>query len=152
MTTPNPQVKVGVYTRRSLVAPVLVSQEQQQLAQLDILIRFAKEQGWTDENIVYFSETDEPDGLIKAIEDGEIKTVIVHREDRLFRDPDRTKVEEFVRLCQEHNVTVVTPSSTYDFSDSQQVNRFLFTCQTANEYISKLIRRKFARKSHNPSE
>jgi len=145
MTTPDLQKKVGIYTRTA--AP----QERRQLTVTDDLVRFAKEQGWTEDHIVLFNQDEGKSGkksinerkglraLVEAITHDEIKTVITANEDRLFRNADTIEVSTFVRLCQEYNVILITPTATYDFSDNVQAKLFRLKCEDAYENV-KLIK------------
>ncbi len=109
----------------------------------DDLITFAHEIGWTADHITVYEEHrisgsaafDKRPGfsaLFEAIRQGSVHAILVSDEYRLFREATAIAVTMFIRLCQEHSVTVITPRTTYDFSNPLHVQLFRFQLESGS--------------------
>ncbi|HEU5379285.1 MAG TPA: recombinase family protein [Ktedonobacteraceae bacterium] len=79
--------------------------------------------------------------LWKAIQDGTVGSVIVAREDRLFRDRFLTQVSQFAEECAKRGVLVIIAGRRcYDFGISDDFNSFIRKMQEAYGYIDTHIR------------
>src|SRR5690349_12800388 len=112
MTTPqNPgNSKIAIYVRPT-------TQQNRASSQTDNLLAFARSLGWKDEQITVFEEQPTLRALVKGVLHGSITTILVSHEDRLFRDQTSIPAEAFLRLCEEQQVTVITPHTVYDCSN-----------------------------------
>ncbi len=72
----------------------------------------------------------------KGIENHTIGTILVAREDRLFRHRHMDQVGEFTRECQKHNVLVIVAGKRcYDFSRSDDLDAFYQKMREAYAYL-----------------
>ena len=123
------------------------NQESRQV-QTDDLITYARQLGYKDTHVIVFEQDngipgntaiDEREGLrslVQAIADGTIQAVLIADETRLFRDIPAIQLNNFIRLCGEHNAQVITPELAYDFTNPQQVSLFRFKCQQAYQFLA----------------
>jgi len=135
---------IAVYVRSA--APIQITRQTTSMQTSD-LIAFARQLGWTDEHIIVFDQDigtsgslplDQKSGLqalVKAITQGSIQAVLVANENRLFRNAAGVEVHTFIRLCQEHNVKVITPEITYDFSNPMFARSFRFLTEQGSAAI-----------------
>lgn len=86
--------------------------------------------------------------MLRLIEDGIVKTVIVAQVDRLFRDRWGQEYSKFMEICYTYDVKVVTLTNdrkaidfVYDFSVTWHVDQFRRECEASWRYIEKQIRR-----------
>lgn len=75
------------------------------------------------------------DSLVEHITKDTIHAVFAVDEARLFRDVDAIEVNTFIRLCQKHNVCIITPQLVYDFQNPYMVRVFRFMCQKAYQVL-----------------
>jgi hypothetical protein len=79
--------------------------------------------------------------LWRAIQDGTVGSVIVAREDRLFRDRFLTQVTQFAEECAKHGVIlIVAGRRCYDFRFQDDFNAFIRRMQEAYAYIDTHIK------------
>jgi hypothetical protein len=79
--------------------------------------------------------------LWKAIQDGTVGSIIVAREDRLFRDRWLTQVSQFAEACARRGVLlIVAGRRCYDFRILDDFNAFIRKMQEAYGYIDTHIR------------
>lgn len=140
------EVGLGIYARQSTFAQVKNSRQSTEM-QTDDLVDFAKRLGWNESNIITFTQDlaksgklriDQREGLrslIHHIEKGEIKTVLVFLEDRLFRDETGIQYNMFIDVCKRNGVIVITPHMTYDFSNPFHVKQFRWKCEEAADFL-----------------
>ncbi len=148
MTTQQPlnpgNSTIAVYVRSA--APTQITRQAPCMQTRD-LIALARQLGWTDEHIIVFDQDigtsgslplDQKPGLqalVKAITQDQLQAVLVANETRLFRNATGVEVHTFIRLCQEHNVKVITPEITYDFSHPMFARRFRFLTEQGSTAI-----------------
>ncbi len=137
---------LGIYARQSTLAQVKNYRQSTEM-QTEDLVAFAKRLGWDEEHIILFTQDlaksgklriDQREGLrilIEHIEAGEIKTVLVFLEDRLFRDETGIQYNVFIDVCKRHGVIVITPHMTYDFTNPFHVKQFRWRCEEAADYL-----------------
>jgi hypothetical protein len=136
--------KVAIYIRQAAISQTTMGNDLRAL-NTQLLITFAHEKGWSDENLIIFNDTGLPattelekrEGmreLISAIEHDEIKVVLISSEYSLYRDATLQDVMLFVLLCQHHGVLVLTPDTVYDFSNHLHVKLFQFRLE-ANSFV-----------------
>lgn len=89
-----------------------------------LLIAFAKQLGWTEDHIIQLAQDEGLQTLFACIERDEIKAVLTANETFLFRDAVPAQVNDFMRLCQEHQVLFLTPERTYIFRNPLHVLLF----------------------------
>jgi DNA invertase Pin-like site-specific DNA recombinase len=142
----NTDAGLGIYARQSTLAQVKNYRQSLEM-QTDDLIAYAKRLGWDEERIILFTQDlaksgtlriDQREGLrslIERIEAGEIKTVLVFLEDRLFRDETGIQYNVFIDVCKRHGVFVVTPHMTYDFTNPFHTKQFRWRCEEAADYL-----------------
>lgn len=133
---PQQNKKVGIYTKYA------TRQQLDQMSPTDNLVLYAKQLGWTDDQIVQLEKSASGKGieeLLDAIIQDEIGDVITYRIDRLFRDADKVTVDAFLQTCQEHNVRVITLSEIYDFSQDADKAKFRAACSDAFDYIQSMV-------------
>lgn len=92
------------------------------------MVKYLKQQGWSEENIIMIdmdagvsgtTKIDERPGmkeLFRLIVENRIGSVACQDEDRLFRDVTQIQVNVFIEACRSHNVKVITPTMVYHFS------------------------------------
>ena len=80
-----------------------------------LLIAFAKQLGWTEDHIIQLAQDKGLQTLFACIGRDEIKAVLTANETFLFRDAAPAQVNDFTRLCQEHQVLFLTPERIYIF-------------------------------------
>lgn len=74
--------------------------------------------------------------LWQAIQDGTVGSIIVAREDRLFRDRHLTQVAQFTDACAKHGVIlIVAGRRCYDFRIRDDQKAFLNKMEQAYDYI-----------------
>jgi DNA invertase Pin-like site-specific DNA recombinase len=106
----------------------------------DDLTALAFQMGWLAEQITVYEEhgvsgsasEDHRPGfkaLLDAVRQGSVQDILVSDEYRLFRDAREVAVDVFIRLCQEHHLTVITPLTVYDFSNPMCVTAFRYLCE-----------------------
>lgn len=79
--------------------------------------------------------------LWQAIHDGTVGSVIVAREDRLFRDRFLTQVTQFAEECAKRGVLlIVAGRRCYDFRIADDFNAFIRKMQEAYGYIDTHVR------------
>ncbi|BCL79526.1 recombinase family protein [Ktedonobacteria bacterium brp13] len=137
---------LGIYARQSTLAQVKNYRQSTEM-QTDDLVDLAKHFGWNEDHIILFTQDlaksgklriDQRSGLrslIERIEQGEIKTVLVFLEDRLFRDETGIQYNIFIDVCKRHGVLVITPHMTYDFTNPFHVKQFRWRCEEAADYL-----------------
>jgi DNA invertase Pin-like site-specific DNA recombinase len=137
---------LGIYARQSTLAQVKNYRQSTEM-QTDDLVAYAKRLGWSEEQIILFTQDlaksgrlriDQREGLrilIDRIETGEIKTVLVFLEDRLFRDETGIQYNVFIDVCKRHGAIVITPHMTYDFTNPFHVKQFRWRCEEAADYL-----------------
>ena len=107
----------------------------------DDLTTFAHEMGWTADHITVYEEhgisgsaafDKRPSftALFDAIRQGSVNSILVSDEYRLFREATAVAITMFIRLCQEQSVRVITPQTTYDFSNPTHVQLFRFLLES----------------------
>ena len=60
---------------------------------------------------------------------------------QLFANADTTKINAFIRLCQEHQVLVATVELVYNFNNPYLVKLFRFKCECAPLYPWEFVNR-----------
>lgn len=147
--TPQPQTgKAAIYARVNEVAKATPHPH------IATLVQIASERGYHADNITVYEHTCTsgriPDAereafaaLIAAITTPEpdqapIRAIFVSSEERLFRSASMQDIVRFVQTCLEHNVTLVTPTAEYDFTNQNHVIQFCFACQTADQSIGQV--------------
>lgn len=142
-----------IYTRVPPGAQTTMPQPQE-----TTLIAFANAQGYPNERITVYVEVGVSarrplarhsvlQDLLAAIMLGEqtpeqerIRTVYVLSEGRLFRDASTVDLAAFIRVCQEHGVTLATPTHEYDFTNPAYVALFRSQCLNASQLAEEAIR------------
>jgi DNA invertase Pin-like site-specific DNA recombinase len=125
------------------------------------MVRFLKQQGWSDEHIIMIdmdggvsgtTKIDERSGmrwLFSLITENKIGAVACQDIDRLFRDVTQIQVNVFIEACRAHNVRVITPTMMYDFTHEQlgtfHARQFRFQSEMAADYISTVVKGKLLR-------
>ncbi len=143
--------KAAIYIRRATVSQTRMGNDLRELT-TQILITFAHEHGFTDEQLVIFNDTGLPasaplekreglQGLIRAIEHDEVKAVLIGSEYSLYRDAQLADILFFILLCQRHHVVVITPDMLYDFTNPVHAKLFQFRLEGVSFVI-------YARKVH----
>lgn len=146
---------IAIYYRQSTEAQV--GNISTTLQTVD-MVRYLKQQGWSDENIIMIdmdagisgtTKIDERPGMSKLfslITQNKLGAVACQDEDRLFRDVTQIQVNIFIEACREHKVLVMTPSMVYNFAQEQlgtfHARQFRFKSEMAAEYISTVIKGK----------
>lgn len=146
---------IAIYYRQSTEAQV--GNISTTLQTVD-MVKYLKQQGWSDENIIMIdmdagisgtTKIDERPGMSKLfslITQNKIGAVACQDEDRLFRDVTQIQVNIFIEACREHKVLVMTPSMVYNFAQEQlgtfHARQFRFKSEMAAEYISTVIKGK----------
>src|SRR5712692_6482462 len=137
--------KAAVYIRQAAVSQTTRNQEKGQMT-TQTLVDYAYKLGWTDDKVVLFVDNGIPgnasiekrqglQALVTAIQNGSIKSVLVKSEYTLFRNADMVQVNTFIKLCQEHDLIVVTPEVIYDFTSIAQAHLFRFVLESASVAI-----------------
>ncbi len=148
---------LALYARQSTKNQVIKFIQSGEM-QTDDLVAFAKRLGWREDLIILFIENRREDGTIKnasgrlridqreglqalveQIEKGVIKAVLVFLEDRLFRDETQIQVNVFIEICKKHDVIIITPHMTYDFSNPFHVKQFRWRCEEAADFLRDYI-------------
>ncbi len=126
---------VAGYIRQSTKGQADKYHESAEMQEEDV-VNVAKRLGVSDEAyIIIFTENAGKDGksrnasgrlridqrehlqaLVERIESGEVKAVIVWKEDRLFRDETLIQPLTFADICKRNNCLIATPHYTYDFN------------------------------------
>jgi DNA invertase Pin-like site-specific DNA recombinase len=116
-------LKVVICVRQS-AAPSQVASEHQR--NIDDLVTFAKTLGFSDEHIVLIDEVQCPmfAGICKEIQENGVKVLLIQREEDLFRGTEGTDVSQFIALCQQYGVCVITPKEVYHFTNNVDCMRF----------------------------
>jgi DNA invertase Pin-like site-specific DNA recombinase len=128
--------KAAVYIRQAAANQTTMGKDLREL-NTQLLLTFARSAGWCDENLVVFNDSGIPASaplekreglqeLIKAIEHGEVKAVLISSEYSLYRDAALADILFFVHLCQYHHVFVITPDMVYDFNNAMHAKLFQF--------------------------
>lgn len=150
---------VAVYARRSDPLAAKKSNTSNEM-QTDDLVAFARRLGWSEDKIIVFAQDmgksgrlriDEREGLLAIVSDieaGIIKAVIVFLEDRLFRDETQIQVNVFIDTCRNHNVLVITPHMTYDFTNRFHVKQFRWRMEEAADYLRDYIQARLVEGRH----
>lgn len=144
---------VAVYYRQSSMKQVgNISTDMQQID----LPRYVKSLGWQEDQIMLIDEDEGVSGakriderkgmsrLYNLIITGQIGTVAVQAEDRLFRDETQIQVNVFIDACVKSNVRVITPYFKYNFADKYEgsYHRLLFRmrAEQAADYLNSYVR------------
>lgn len=147
----NTEAGLGIYARQSTFAQVKNYRQSTEM-QTEDLVTMAKHLGWSETHIIVFTQDlaksgklriDQREGLrtlIEHIEAGDIKTVLVFLEDRLFRDETGIQYNVFIDVCKRHEVMVVTPHMTYDFNNPFHVKQFRWRCEEAADYLRDYVK------------
>lgn len=122
------------------------------------MVKYLKQQGWDDSNIIMIdmdagisgtTKIDERPGmskLFRLITQDKIGAVACQDEDRLFRDVTQIQVNIFIEACKVHRVLVMTPTMVYNFAQEQlgvfHARQFRFKSEMAAEYINTVIKGK----------
>ena len=69
-----------------------------------------------------------------------IRAIFVSSENRLFRDANDVDITYFIKTCLEHDVTVITPTSEYNFTNPSHVALFRFICEQAAQTIASRLK------------
>src|SRR5258706_5233330 len=113
--TPLPTTqKAALYSRQASSHEQTMAKDLREL-NTKLLVKFAHEAGWTDDNLLIFNDTgiaastplEKREGLIQlitAIERDEVKTVLLNAEYSLFRDANIEDLSFFIELCRQHCV------------------------------------------------
>lgn len=125
------------------------------------MVKFLKQQGWSDNLIIMIdmdggvsgtTKIDERPGmrwLFSLIIENKIGAVACQDEDRLFRDVTQIQVNVFIEACRAHNVRVITPTMMYNFAHEQlgsfHARQFRFRSEMAADYISTVVKGKLLR-------
>jgi hypothetical protein len=125
------------------------------------MVKYLKERGWSDQNIILIDmdagvsgtkKIDERPGmsyLFSLITEQKIRAVACQDEDRLFRDVTQIQVNIFIEACRAAHVLVLTPSMVYDFANELtgtfHARQFRFKSEMAAEYINSFIKGKLFR-------
>lgn len=123
------------------------------------LIEVATEQGYSPERITVYEEGGVSgrralvqrgalSDLLAAIarEDQDpIRAVFVLSEERLFGGPAVGDIASFIEACSKRGVTLITPTSEYDFTDPAQVALFRLRCEQAAAFREQQARQFSAR-------
>lgn len=141
--------RAAIYARVALGERTQTTQPQ-----TATLIALANEQGFSNERIIVYEDVyvsaKRPlanrgalSDFLTAImqedqtpEQGPIKAIYVSSEDRLFRDPDTVDLANFISVCTDHGIQLLTPTTTYDFTAPEQAVLFRFRCEQAVHYIA----------------
>ena len=128
--------KVAIYAK--VASPILCTRHP---AQTEQLLALARQLGFAERQIIIFDQDHGRQGnsgiaqreglsaLFTAIEQDRIQAILVANENRLFRDAEAIQVNAFIRLCAERTVLVITPQTTYDFTNPSHVSLFRFHCE-----------------------
>src|SRR2546425_35843 len=127
--------KLALYTRQSQKDAPIKHRESYEL-QTVRLVEYAKELGWSEEDIIVFIENKRKDGkwrkasgtlridqrqglqsIVGLIEAGEVKAVMVWAIDRLFRHEDMIEPAVFVKICEVHHCIILTVDDFFDFNN-----------------------------------
>lgn len=144
---------VAVYYRQSSMKQVgNISTDMQQID----LPRYVNSLGWGTDEIILIDEDEGVSGakriderkgmsrLYNLIITGQIGTVAVQAEDRLFRDETQIQVNVFIDACVKSNVRVITPYFKYNFADKYEgsYHRLLFRmrAEQAADYLNSYVR------------
>jgi hypothetical protein len=144
---------VAVYYRQSSMKQVgNISTDMQQID----LPRYVNSLGWGADEIILIDEDEGVSGakriderkgmsrLYNLIITGQIGTVAVQAEDRLFRDETQIQVNVFIDACVKSNVRVITPYFKYNFADKYEgsYHRLLFRmrAEQAADYLNSYVR------------
>jgi hypothetical protein len=144
---------VAVYYRQSSMKQVgNISTDMQQID----LPRYVNSLGWSADEIILIDEDEGVSGskriderkgmsrLYNLIITGQIGTVAVQAEDRLFRDETQIQVNVFIDACVKNDVRVITPYFKYNFADKYEgsYHRLLFRmrAEQAADYLNSYVR------------
>jgi DNA invertase Pin-like site-specific DNA recombinase len=123
---------VAIYARMAAQPQADVSEQN---LQVENMVNFARKLGWATEQIAVFEDIGVSgkapiskraglSQLVDTLNAGKIKAIITASENSFFRGADTAELSTFINLCQAHNVILLTPTITYDFSDNAQVQLF----------------------------
>jgi len=135
---------VAVYTR---VGVQDVSYQLIGITQKEAFIAFAQQLGWSQEHIIVFPQDaaqhpgDDLTALSRAIEQENFQAILLFDFYQLFANADTAKINAFIRLCQEHQVLVVTLELIYNFNNPYLVKLFRFKCECASLYLGEFVNR-----------
>lgn len=132
--------KAALYIRRAVAGESTMGKDLREL-NTQLLVKFAREQGYTDENIIVFNDIGIPattplekregmNELLAAIERGEVKTVFLPTVYSLYRDANLSDIQFFIELCRQHGVNVGTPNTIFDFQNPAHVRLFIFALES----------------------
>jgi Resolvase, N terminal domain len=132
--------KAALYIRRATAGESTIGRDLREL-NTQLLMKFAHEHGYTDENIIVFNDTGIPAttplekregmaALIAAIERREVKAVFFPTVYSLYRDASLSDIQCFIELCRRHDVTVGTPDTIFDFRNPAHVRLFTFALES----------------------
>lgn len=138
--------KVAIYTR--VASPM---KQTQNPAKSEQLLALAKQLGFAEQQLIIFAQdhgkSDSSNkakrerliAMVAAIEQGRVQAVLVADKNRLFRDAEAIQVDTFIRLCVERNVLVITPQTTYDFTNPAHVSLFRFHCEHGYSLVENIF-------------
>lgn len=146
---------LGIYPRQSTPGQVKNYIQSNEM-QTEGLVKFAQDLGWPEHKITVFAQDMARSGrlkivdregmltLIQMIQNGEIKAVLISKEDRLFRDETALEYNTFIQVCKKHNCIVIVPPLTiYNFANKRDVKEFRYQCEKAadflDDYVGRLI-------------
>ena len=149
----------AIYARQSTARQVAENRESSEMQTGD-LIQKALSLGFREEQIVLYIENKEEDGTIRSasgtlridqrerlaslmerVYSGEIKTIIVYSESRLFRDEWQIQVDTFIKACFDADCRVVTNTYQYDFRHrTYDTDQFRLQARIAADYIKNHVK------------
>jgi len=141
----------GIYARQSTPGQLLRHQESTEM-QTDDLIMWLQHRNVRDNYVLFDADLglsgtlriDQRPALlelIRRINAGEIKAVLVYQISRLFRDLTGIQYNTFADDCKNHNCVLVTAydGMIFNFNNPIHMKMFRFLAETAAEYLHQQI-------------
>ena len=141
------EVQWGIYARQSTPGQLIKHVESTEM-QTDDLIKWLQDRGLQDNYTLFdadlgmsgtlrIDERPALSELIRRINTGEIKAVLVYQISRLFRDLTGIQYNTFADDCKKNNCILVTAydGMIYNFNNPIHMKMFRFLAETAAEYL-----------------
>jgi DNA invertase Pin-like site-specific DNA recombinase len=137
--------KAAIYVRAAAGQATRLTTDIRQLT-TEILYALAHDHGFADTSLVVYNDSGLPataplekreglQALLSAIEQGEITTIFIYGEYSLWRHADEGDVAGFIALCQRQEVTLITPTGEYDFTNPVHVRFFHYRLASAADTL-----------------
>jgi len=137
--------KAALYIRQAGVHQTRLGNDLRKLY-TELLLTFAHEMGWPDDLIIIVNDSDIPASaplekreglqqLIRAIEQDEVKAVLLNIEHSLYRNATLVAIAIFMEQCKRHGVCVATPELVYDVSNPMHERLFRLSLESQTFFI-----------------